>query len=184
MTETTEIEITGLAIAKAWPVAMLMGLITLALGVIVMSWPQETLVVLSVLLGLQLLIGGVYGFISAFATDAVSPGWQGVIGVLGVIAGIVVLRNPFETVEVLVVLLGIVWILSGLLDIVSSIADRQLPYRGLLAVRGLVSLAAGVVVVAWPAPTVTVVAWIAGFYLIVYGLVFCVEAWQLRRLTT
>jgi uncharacterized membrane protein HdeD (DUF308 family) len=48
---------------------------------------------------------------------------------------------------------------------------------------GLLSIAAGIVVVAWPAPTVTVIAWISGLYLITFGLFLCVSAFQLRRLT-
>ena len=48
---------------------------------------------------------------------------------------------------------------------------------------GLLSIAAGVIVVAWPAPTVTVVAWISGFYLIVFGLFICFSAFHLRKLT-
>jgi uncharacterized membrane protein HdeD (DUF308 family) len=39
-----------------------------------------------------------------------------------------------------------------------------------------------VVVVSWPAPTVTVVAWITGLYLAVVGLIFCFAALQLRRI--
>ena len=38
-------------------------------------------------------------------------------------------------------------------------------------------------IVAWPEPTVTVVAWIAGFYLIVFGLFISASAFSIRSLT-
>jgi uncharacterized membrane protein HdeD (DUF308 family) len=173
----------GLQMAREWPALMIFGLITLALGVVIISWPQETLVVISVLMGIQLLIFGVFRLIGAFATDAGSPGWQGFVGIVLIIAGIVVVRHPFETVAVLAVLLGIVWVIFGIVEVISAIADGSIEHRWSTAIAGLVSLAAGILVVSWPAPTVTVIAWISGLYLIIFGLFFCFEAYQLRRLT-
>ena len=113
----------GLRLAREWPAVFMMGLVTLALGVVVISWPQETLKVISVLIGLQILVYGIYGLVSAFAHDTVSPGWTGFVGILGIIVGIVVLRNPFETVAVLAALLGVVWIIGGIIELIGSIAD-------------------------------------------------------------
>jgi len=44
------------------------------------------------------------------------------------------------------------------------------------------TIIAGVVILAWPAPTLTVIAWIAGIYLIVFGLMICYAAFRLRGL--
>jgi len=173
----------GLRLAREWPVVFVMGLITLALGVVVISWPQETLTVISVLIGLQILVYGIYRLVTAFSHDTVSPGWTGFVGVFGIIVGIVVLRNPFETVAVLAVLLGVVWIIGGIIEFIGSIADGSAQHRWLGVFGGLLSIIAGIVVVAWPAPTVTVIAWISGLYLIVFGLFLCVTAFQLRGLT-
>jgi len=173
----------SLRMAREWPAVFVMGLVTLALGIVVISWPQETLKVISVLIGLQILVYGIYGLVSAFARDTVSPGWTGFVGILGIIVGIVVLRNPFETVAVLAALLGVVWIIGGIIQFIGSIADGDADHRWLGALGGLLSVVAGIVVVSWPAPTVTVVAWISGLYLIVFGLFLCVSAFQLRGLT-
>ena len=173
----------GLQLAREWPAVFLMGLITVGLGIVVISWPQETLTVISVLIGLQILIYGIYRLITAFAHDTISPGWTGFMGVIGIIVGIVVLRHPFQTVAVLAVLLGVVWIIGGIIEFIGSIADGSSDHRWLGAFGGLLSIAAGIIVVAWPAPTVTVVAWISGLYLIVFGLFLCVSAFQLRSLT-
>jgi uncharacterized membrane protein HdeD (DUF308 family) len=87
-------------------------------------------------------------------------------------------------VAVLAVLLGVVWIIGGIIELIGSIADSSRDRRWLGVFGGLLSIAAGIVVVAWPAPTVTVIAWIAGLYLITFGLFLCVSAFQLRRLTS
>lgn len=173
----------SLQIAREWPTLMLVGLITIALGVLVVAWPDTTLLVLSVIFGIQILVFGVFRLISAFATDAISPGWQGFIGIAAIVIGIIVVRNPFETVAVLAVLLGIIWIISGSVDIIGSIAGGDQEGRWLRLFLGALSLVAGIIVVSWPAPTALVIAWIGGLYLIIFGLFFCVEAWQLRKLT-
>jgi hypothetical protein len=72
---------------------------------------------------------------------------------------------------------------GGSIELLASIADSELDHRVMAAFGGLLSIAAGVIVVAWPAPTVTVVAWISGFYLIVFGLFICFEAFTMRELT-
>jgi uncharacterized membrane protein HdeD (DUF308 family) len=173
----------GLQLAREWPAVFVMGLITFGLGIVVISWPQETLTVISVLIGLQILVYGIYRLVAAFAEDTVSPGFTGFVGVVGIIAGVVVLRHPFQTVAVLAAILGAVWIIGGAIEFIGAIADSKLEHRGLAAFGGLLSIAAGIIVVAWPAPTVTVIAWIAGLYLIVFGLFICFSAFQLRKLT-
>jgi uncharacterized membrane protein HdeD (DUF308 family) len=173
----------ALLIAREWTAILVIGILTVAIGAVVIAWPSQTLTVLSVLLGIQLLVFGLFRLVGAFADNVVSPGFVGFIGILGMIAGVVVLRHPFETVTVLATILGAVWIVTGVIEVIDAIANKYVDGRGWLALAGLVSIAAGVVIVAWPAPTVTVVAWIAGFYLIVFGLFICASAFSMRSLT-
>jgi uncharacterized membrane protein HdeD (DUF308 family) len=178
----TALDEIDLAIARSWPVVMFVGLITVVIGIMVVAWPDETLKVLSVLFGIQLLMFGVFRLISAFSSDSLAPGLVGFIGVIGMMAGVVVLRNPFETVAVLATVLGIVWIVGGSIDLIASIADRRLDHRGMAAFSAVVTIIAGVVVVSWPTPTLAVIAWIAGIYLITFGVLFCLGAFRLRQL--
>ena len=55
----------ALQLAREWPAMFMVGLITLGLGIAVISWPQETLKVISILIGLQILIQGIYRLITA-----------------------------------------------------------------------------------------------------------------------
>ncbi|MGI9604188.1 MAG: DUF308 domain-containing protein, partial [Acidimicrobiales bacterium] len=103
-------------VARLWPAALLMGLLTAALGLVVIVWPEQTLTVVSVLIGLQLLIFGLFRLISAFSRNTPAPALLGVVGVLGMGVGIVVLRNPFASISVLAALLDLVWIVGGAID--------------------------------------------------------------------
>ncbi len=180
---STRLSPAGLALAREWPSVMLIAVLTLGLGVVVLAWPSQTLVVVSILLGIQLLLFGLFRLINAFATDAEHPVLLALVGILVMVAGVVVVRNPFETVTVLAVILGVAWIVGGSIDIVAAIAGSGLESRGWTAFGGVLTLVAGIIVVAWPSPTVTVIAWIAGLYLVIFGIFLAATAWNLRSVT-
>lgn len=169
-----------LAMASGWAVAMFVGIITVALGIILLAWPGETLRVLSILLGLQLLVFGLFRLINAFSSTTSSPGVVGFIGIIGMLAGVLVIRRPFETAAILATILGLVWIVGGSIDLISSVADRSISDRRLIALSGLVTLAAGVLIVSWPGPTLAVVAVVGGLYLVIIGLIIAATALTVR----
>jgi uncharacterized membrane protein HdeD (DUF308 family) len=180
--QTTEVDdaVPGLAMAREWPALMFVGVVTIIVGVVVLAWPSQTLAVVSVLIGIQFIVFGLFRLIEAFAGE--TAGIVGFVGVLLMISGVIVLRNPYETVAILATILGVVWIVSGSIDAISAIADRGSSGRGLRILRGLVSAIAGIVVVSWPAPTVTVIAWIAGLQLVIFGLIIMATAFSFRTL--
>lgn len=171
-----------LAMAGGWAVGMFVGIITVALGIILLAWPGETLRVLSILLGLQLLLFGTFRLINAFSSTTESPGVVGFIGIIAILAGVLVIRRPFETAAILATILGLVWIIGGSIDLMSAIADRSLSDRRLTGLSGLISLAAGILIVSWPGPTLAVIAVIGGLYLVIIGLVIAATALTVRSL--
>ena len=170
----------GIALAREWSTVLFVGLVTIVLGIVVLVWPQETLVVLTVLFGIQLLLFGLFRLIHAFSDEGSGRGLLGFVGVLGMIAGVIVLRHPFESVAVLATILGVVWIVSGAIDVIGALADSTIGHRVLQGFSGLLSLAAGIIIVAWPTPTITVIAWIGGLYLVIFGLFIVASSWSLR----
>ena len=163
MTKQNQPGLTMLDVARQWPVVRLIGILTVGFGVVVLVWPGETLKVISILIGLQLVVFGLFRLIGAFSDASPAPGLTGFVGVLLMIAGIIVLRHPFETAAVLATILGVVWIVTGAVDAIDAIASGDSGNRIWHVLAGLASIAAGVIVVSWPAPTVEVIAWVTGF---------------------
>ncbi len=126
------------------------GILTVGLGVVVLAWPSETLTVLSVLLGIQLLVFGLFRLIGAFADNVVSPGFVGFVGILGMIAGVVVLRHPVRDRHGARHDPRCGLDRVGVIEVIDAIANKYVDGRGWLALAGLVSIAAGTVIVAWP----------------------------------
>lgn len=168
-------------VARSWGWALAFGLLTVVVGVLVMVWPQTTLKVLAVLFGLQLFLAGIYRFALAFAVDRQHRGWSIVVGILSVIVGVIVIRNLVETVTVLALILGLYWIVSGIVQTIMAIGDRRHPQRGFSIFLGLVTLAAGIVIVAYPVGTATALAWLLGVWLVILGVLGIVLSFQLRR---
>jgi len=172
----------GLGIARQWSSVLVVAIITLGLGAVVLAWPDKTLTLLSVLVGIQLVLFGLFRLIGAFTDHSSAPWTSALVGILAMIIGVVVLRNPFETVVVLATLLGVVWIIIGAIDILSAITDSSLTDRWLVGLTGMIAAVAGIVVVSWPEPSVTVVAVIAGIYLVLVGVLFAIQAFRLRSI--
>ena len=94
-----------------------------------------------------------------------------VAGVIALFGGIVLLLWPDSTVKVVAVLLGIVFVVTGLGQVLDAISSRTTgSHWGWLLLKGLVDLAFGVALIVWPGPTVWVVVVIIGLELIISGI--------------
>ena len=169
-------------IGESWGWVLAFSVATLILGVLVMAWPSATVKLVALLFGLQLFVGGLFSLVRAFTRGGEgSRVLLAVLGVLGILVGIFVLRHLFQTVVILVILLGVYWVLHGIIEFFVAIDQRGAPARGLNAAMGILSFIAGVVVLSWPSPTLLVLVWVLGVWLVVYGLVGIAGAFMVRR---
>jgi len=130
-------------VVRSWGWAMLFGLFTLIIGILVMVWPEGTLRVLTVLFGLELILVGVFRLIRAFSADEQHKVWSVILGILAIFIGVLVLRNIWSTVAVLAVVLGVYWIIAGIIDFVIAVGHSSYPSRGFTIFMGIVQVIAG-----------------------------------------
>lgn len=103
-------------------------------------------------------------------------------GILAVLFGVVALVWPGITVWALVVVFGIYAIVDGVVLVYHSIRDRaRLDGWGWWLAMGLVSIAAGIVALVWPAATALVVLYIIAFYAILFGVTGIIGALSFRK---
>ena len=169
-------------VGESWGWVLAFSILTLILGVMVMAWPHATVKLVAFLFGLQLLIGGIFALVRAFTNSGEgSRVLLAVLGVLGILVGIFVLRHLFQTVVILVVLLGVYWVIHGIIEFFVAVDHKGAPGRGVSIFMGILSFIAGVIVLSWPAPTLLVLVWVLGIWLVVYGLIGIVGAFMVRR---
>src|SRR6202044_653646 len=88
-----------------------------------------------------------------------------VIGILAVIAGLYCLKNHALSILLVAFVTGVYFILHGLSDI-GVAASADVPGRGIRMVLGIFSIAAGIVMVAWPSLTLVLLFTIVAAWLL------------------
>jgi uncharacterized membrane protein HdeD (DUF308 family) len=154
----------------------------LTLGILLLFWPYDSLVVTAVLLGIALLATGVLRLVHGVMAGGQAGPHRGahlLIGFLAVLAGIYCLGDIAGTVVLLSLVVGLFWVMHGLVDLVST--GRTGPGRALTGITGGLSLLAGLIVIFWPAITVPVMVAVMGAWLACDGLLLVVTLLYLRH---
>ncbi|MGW3356139.1 HdeD family acid-resistance protein [Streptomyces bungoensis] len=160
------------AIAGSWIWFLLSALVTLVPGVLILVWPDETLHVLAVAIGLYLLLTGALRFVTAFSRGGAGERVVGVLlAVVYVVAGVLCLRNPLQTITALSIIVGLVWLVSGILTLYTALAAENLPHRGLVLGAALLGIVAGILVLALPTESARALTRLLGLWLVLLGLV-------------
>ncbi|WP_149182552.1 HdeD family acid-resistance protein [Streptomyces sp. TRM49041] len=171
-------------LGRSWTWLLGSALATLIPGIVVLAWPEGTLHVVAVLLGLYLLLSGTFRFVAAFAPREPGERLTGLLtAVLFVLAGVLCLRDPLQTITVLSLIVGVIWLASGMTTAYGALVARDLPHRGLVLGAASVGIVAGIVVLAIPTQTATALARLLGLWLVLLGVVELAVAlaWRAAR---
>src|SRR6266516_589890 len=145
------------------------GLLSVALGIVILVWPGISLFALTIVFGVYALATGIVGLFSSFTADANGErGWLILSSLLGIAVGIIVLVWPSISALALLYVIGAYAIGLGILAVGGAF---WLPISGgdtaLLVLSGLVSILFGIVIFARPgAGALVTLALIAAFALI------------------
>jgi uncharacterized membrane protein HdeD (DUF308 family) len=158
---------------RGWRIVL--GLMTAATGGIILGWPDVAVVTVAVIVGIHLIVAGVIRVVTALPAKAGNASTRILyllLGLLLVVAGLLCLRSPFHATALLVILVGLSWIVSGGIELFHGLTGGG----GWTVASGVVSLAAGIVVLAYPAPSARAMVWLFGLSLIAIGLVLVIAA--------
>ena len=172
------------ALAKAWWLVLLRGLLSIVFGVLAFIWPAITLFALVVLYGAFALADGVVALIGAF-TGRLKPlptWWLVLVGLAGIGAGIVTLLWPGITAIVLVMFIGAWALVHGIFEIVGAIQLRkEIDNEWWLILGGVLSVVFGLLVLLAPGPGALGLIWAIGAYSIAFGITWIMLAFRLRK---
>ena len=170
----------GVPSKYVWQVELITGFITLALGILLAFKPSQSLNVICVFIGILLILGGIFHFIRALDHEEQHRAWIVVAGLLEVVIGVVMIRHLSLTKSVIGLLIGIVWIVQGVVALLSGIMGGTKGARGWAIGFGIISLVAGIVVVSVPENSVNALAVLLGIWFIVMGLFELAAGFVLR----
>jgi uncharacterized membrane protein HdeD (DUF308 family) len=161
------------------------GFFALLAGIALVAWPVKSLVVLGAFTGAYFVLSGIARVALGLFGREVSAGFRVlsiVMGLVLVLAGVVALKNLAAATAVLVLILalsiGIGWIAEGVLAIVAAGRGKASKWALL---GGLLSIVAGIVVIAVPGWSVLWFVIISGAVLIVAGSAAIAQAFTLGK---
>ena len=161
-----------------WYLFVVTGVVGLIVGVLVLAQPSISLNTLAVIAGVYLLLAGVVAIVRTVSDDERGAGGL-LVGILALIAGVVVIRHPGESVVAVSLALGIYFLVVGALALARAIVG---PRRLFSLVRGVVLTAAGVIITSSPEISVKTLALLTGIALLLQGAVQICEGLMMRSL--
>ncbi len=170
-----------------WKSALAAGILTAILGILILVWPTVSLVVAAAVFGAYLLVTGIAQVVSAFALPVSSAGGRILLflsGAASVVLAVLCFRSLADSILLLAIWVGIGFIFRGVAEAVAAISDPSLPSRGWVGFSGVIAVLAGLVMLAYPFPSLQVLVLVAGVWFIVLGVVEVVAALRIRSAAT
>jgi uncharacterized membrane protein HdeD (DUF308 family) len=167
--------------AGPWWVMLVTGIAWLIISVMVLRFRLSSITTVGVLIGVLFLLATFNEFLLA----GVHTGWRWahvLLGVLFALGAIWAFTNPINAFWALASVLGLLLVLQGALDIISSIAAREISgtwWLGLVAGILLILLGFWASQQMFPARAALLLLWI-GFFALFRGISEIVIAFELR----
>ena len=170
---------------QLWKNKLVSGVLSIALGAMVLAWPGPTILVAATLFGVYLLASGLAELFLAFTLprSAATRVLLFLTGALSVVLAILSFRHFGDGYAVLLLSLwlGVGFIFLGVSENAVAISEPNLPGRGWYVVSGVMSLIAGAVVLVWPLDSIVVLTLVSGVSLVILGVIQIVQAIQIRK---
>jgi uncharacterized membrane protein HdeD (DUF308 family) len=166
-----------------WKSTLLSGILAVILGILVLAWPGITILVAAIFFGAYLLITGIAQVVFAFSLH-VSAGGRVLLfisGAAALILAVLCFRSLQESILLLAIWVGVGFIFRGVATAVSAISDPTLPGRGWEIFIGVISLVAGVVMLASPFESIATLTLVVGIWLVVIGVFEAASAFGIRK---
>jgi uncharacterized membrane protein HdeD (DUF308 family) len=163
-----------------WGLVLVEGIFVALLGLVLLVAPGASLVFLVWLLGIYLLIAGIFRIIGIFL-DSSSWGWKLAAGILCLIAGLAILSNPLWSTTLastwLIIIVGFLAMLQGAAGLIVALQGGSWG-MGALSVLGILF---GLFLVINPLIGVGALTLIFAIIMLIGGVGAVFQAFRMRR---
>jgi uncharacterized membrane protein HdeD (DUF308 family) len=159
---------------------MIAGVAVFIVGLLFLISPGMSLLLLIQLLGLYWLVTGILSLVS-IAVDRNRWGWKPFTGILGILAGLIVMRDPLWSAVlvplVLVIILAIQALLAGISQLVHAFSGGGFG----LTILGVLNIIFGIILLVRPIMGVIVFPLILGIFALIGGIALFFSSFRLRH---
>lgn len=167
-------------IGKSWWLFVILGVICLITGFLAIVWPGLTLLTLGIFAGIYLMIAAIMEIIDAIFGDPGGRALSAILGIISLIAGLIFLRRPGESLLAIVIVAGIFLVAEGVIRVVRAFGSVGNRWWGVAA--GVVDVAIGALILAWPGIGLVTLAVFFAITMIVRGALAIFLGFRLRSL--
>jgi uncharacterized membrane protein HdeD (DUF308 family) len=165
-----------------WWLVLIQGIVLLILGVYLLTSPYQTLAVLVWFIGAYWFISGIFALISIVA-DRSNMGSKIIMGILGIIAGLLILIYPYYSAmlvpTLLIIFIGVWGLIMGFITLVHGMKGGGWG-EGILGVLGIIF---GIVLLANPLIGAAYLPYVLGIFALIGGIGAIISAFLLRPKT-
>jgi uncharacterized membrane protein HdeD (DUF308 family) len=159
------------------------GFISLVAGLVLLFRPDRELQIIAIILGFLFVVSGFSQVAEAVTTHRKGSYW-GLLVIRGLInfgIGLALIFWTGATLTAIIWLVGLDFVITGILAIIVSFMIGKDGGRGSLLIEGLITIAIGIVIMAWPEATKNVLGVVIGIGLTLLGLLFLFSGYQLSK---
>jgi uncharacterized membrane protein HdeD (DUF308 family) len=167
-------------IARNWWMFVLLGIICAATGIAAIVWPGITLLALGLIFGIYLMVAAVMEIIDAITGPPGGRAVSAILGVIALIAGLICIRRPGESLLAIVIVVGIYLVASGVIRIVLAFGIPD--GRGWAIALGGLDAVIGILILAWPGLGLATLAVFFALSMLLRGIFAIVIGFKLRAL--
>jgi uncharacterized membrane protein HdeD (DUF308 family) len=165
-------------IGRNWWLFLIVGVVSILAGILAIVYPDITLLALGIFVGVGLLFAGALDIAEAIGGSPDSRALTSIVGVLSIIAGVICLRRPGESLLALVVVLGIYLIVAGIIRFIRSFSELE--DRPAQMGLGIIDAILGILILSLPGLSLVTLAVLFGLSLLARGAFMCFVAFKLR----
>jgi uncharacterized membrane protein HdeD (DUF308 family) len=166
--------------SNIWWLFLLQGIAAIILGLMLITAPGATLIVMVTFLGFYWLIEGILALVHIFVDRSVPWIWSLLVGIVGIAAGILVLRHPLLAAltvpTVLVIILGVQGLIMGVLEIIGGFSGGGIGSF----ILGVINVLIGLLLLSSPAIAALAVPLVFGILLLIEGVGLIIWAFRAR----
>ena len=167
-------------IGRNWWLLVVLGVICLVTGILAIVWPDITLLTLGILAGVYLMITAIMEILNAIIGDPGGRAMSAILGIISLIAGLIFIRRPGESLLAIVVVAGIFLIAEGVIRVVRAFSSTGNRWWGIAA--GTIDAIVGIIILAWPGIGLATLAVFFAATMVVRGAFAIVIGFKLRGL--
>jgi len=172
------------ALAKHWWAILFRGIAAVIFAILAFFWPSLTVGILVIILGLYLVIDGIFALAWAFKAMSEHKQWWLFLleGLIGLLVGLMILFWPGITALVILYFVAAWAIVSGLFELWAGFSvNWDATIKAIMIVIGIISVLLGILLFVYPFGGIVAAIWLLGVYALIAGIALIIFSFQVKK---